>query len=226
MYHRASVLCVLVCLLGTGTFADRAFGASNEATHGTGGMVAARTRLAALAGAQIMSKGGNAIDGAVATGFALAVTYPSAGNLAGGGFMVIRLADGTVVTNDHREKAPAAATRDMYLDAQGKLVPGLSTASHLAVGVPGTVAGMLDVLERYGTKSRKDVIAPAIAYARQGFVLTRDLAKDIERTLPAFSKYPASMRVFAKKDGTPYKEGDVFRQPDLATTLERIAAKG
>src|SRR4030095_15760615 len=187
MYHRATVLCVLVCLLGTGTFSDRAFGASNEETHGTGGMVAARSRLAALAGAQILSKGGNAIDAAVATGFALAGTYPSAGNLAGGGFMVIRLADGSVVTNDHREKAPGGATRNMYLDADGKVVPGLSTASPLAVGVPGTVDGMLGVLERYGTKSQKEVIAPAIAYARQGFVLTRDMAKDFERTLPAFS---------------------------------------
>jgi gamma-glutamyltranspeptidase/glutathione hydrolase len=221
----ARILCVSVWLLGTIT-GTPAFAASPEAKYGSGGMVAARSRLAAQAGAYILKTGGNAIDAAVATGFALAVTYPSAGNLAGGGFMVIRLADGTVITNDHREKAPAAASRDMYLDASGKIVPGLSTASHLAVGVPGSVDGMLAALERYGTKSRKEVMKPAIAYAKSGIMLTRDLALDIERELPAFSKYPATMKVFAKKDGTPYEEGDVLRQPDLAATLERIASKG
>jgi len=227
MYHRAIRFCVLVCLLGSvHAGIGVAHAASHAETHGTEGMVAARSRLAALAGAQILQQGGNAVDAAVATGFALAVTYPSAGNLAGGGFMVIRLVDGTVVTNDHRERAPAGAERDMFQNEAGDVVPGLSTASHLAAGVPGTVDGLLDVLERYGTRSVEQVIASALDYAERGFVLDYDLANDIERALPELRKHPSSIAVFTKKDGTAYREGEVFRQPDLAKTLQRIAELG
>ncbi len=189
------------------------------------GMVASRSHWASQVGADILAAGGNAVDAAVAVGFALAVTYPSAGNLGGGGFMVIHLADGTVATNDHREKAPLAATRDMYLDQNGEVVPGLSTASHLAVGVPGTVDGLLDVLERYGTMSRAQVIDPAIRLADKGIVLDRDLAGQFERRLKDFASYPASMAVFSK-DGEPYRAGERFRQPDLAATLKRIKKSG
>jgi gamma-glutamyltranspeptidase / glutathione hydrolase len=203
-----------------------AFAASPEAVHGTHGMVASRSAIASEVGAQIMREGGNAIDAAVATGFALAVTYPDAGNLGGGGFMVIRLSDGRVVTNDHRERAPAAATRDMYLDASGNVVPGLSTASHLAAGVPGSVAGMLDVLEKYGTLPRKKVLAPAIALAKDGFVLNDDLAGQFAGNVEQFRKYPGSARVFLKRDGSTYRQGDRFKQPELAKTLELISAKG
>jgi gamma-glutamyltranspeptidase/glutathione hydrolase len=196
-----------------------------EATFSENGMVASRAVLASQVGADILRKGGNAIDAAVATGFALAVVYPSAGNLAGGGFMVIRLADGTVITNDHREKAPLAATRDMYLDKAGNLIPDLSTHSHLAVGVPGTVAGLLDVLAKYGTMSRQEVLDPAIRLAERGFELDLDMARDLEAQLPRMSRYPASMAIFSN-GGAPWQRGDVLRQKDLAQTLKRIRAQG
>jgi gamma-glutamyltranspeptidase/glutathione hydrolase len=202
------------------------FAASPEAVHGRHGMVASRSAIASEVGADIMREGGNAIDAAVATGFALAVVYPDAGNLGGGGFMVIHLSDGRVVTNDHRERAPAAATRDMYLDAKGNVVPGLSTASHLAVGVPGSVAGMLDVLEKYGTLPRKKILAPAIALAKQGFVLNDDLAGQFAENAEQFRKYPGSAHVFLKRGGAAYLPGDRFKQPELAKTLELISAKG
>ena len=189
------------------------------------GMVATRSKWASDVGADILARGGNAVDAAVAVGFALAVTYPSAGNLGGGGFMVIRLADGTLITNDHREKAPGKATKDMYLDEDGGLVDGLSTKTHLAVGVPGSVAGLLDVLERYGTLSRKEVIAPAIRLAEKGIVLDRDLAGSFGRRLKDFAPHPGSMAVFSK-DGEPYEVGELFKQPDLAATLKRISRYG
>jgi gamma-glutamyltranspeptidase/glutathione hydrolase len=203
-----------------------AFGAIPEEVHARNGMVASRSAIASAVGAEILRDGGNAIDAAVATGFALAVTYPSAGNIGGGGFMVIRLADGTLVANDHREKAPAAASRDMYLDADGNVVPGLSIDSHVAAGVPGTVAGLLDALERYGTMSRKRVLAPAITLARNGFDLDFDLARNIAGEKERFAKHPASARSFLKKDGSTYAEGERLVQKDLARTLERISAQG
>ncbi len=199
--------------------------ATRAAEFSGDGMVASRSKWASQVGAEILADGGNAVDAAVAVGFALAVTYPSAGNLGGGGFMVIHLADGTVITNDHREKAPLAATRDMYLDEQRQVVEGLSTASHLAVGVPGTVDGLLAVLERYGTMDRADVINPAIRLAEKGIVLDRDLAAQFERRLKDFAKYPASMAVFSKS-GAPYAVGERWRQPDLAATLKRIRKHG
>ena len=194
--------------------------------HGTHGAIASRSLLASQVGVAVLRDGGNAIDAAVATGFALAVTYPSAGNLGGGGFMVIRLADGTVITNDHREIAPSAATRDMYLDAKGQLVPGLSTASHLAVGVPGTVDGLLDVLQRYGKLPRQQVLAPAIALARDGFALTEDLAQQFNEARAAMQRYPQSLAIFAKADGSDWHAGDRWKQPDLANTLQRVSDLG
>jgi gamma-glutamyltranspeptidase/glutathione hydrolase len=196
-----------------------------EPVRGERGAVASRSMIASQVGVDIMRAGGNAIDAAVATGFALAVTWPSAGNLGGGGFMVIHLADGTVVTNDHREMAPLAATRTMYQDEDGTVIEGLSTHSHLAVGVPGSVAGMLDALERYGKLDRRTVIEPAIRLARDGFPLSYDHARDFRRALPRMEPYPASMAQFTK-DGEPYEPGELFRQPDLARTLERIAEDG
>ncbi|MDA1076897.1 MAG: gamma-glutamyltransferase, partial [Proteobacteria bacterium] len=197
-----------------------------EAIHGANGMVASRSQIASVVGATILSEGGNAIDAAVAVGFALAVTYPSAGNLAGGGFMLIRLADGTVVANDHRETAPAAASRDMYLDAEGNLIKGRSTETHLAVGVPGTVHGLLTVLERYGTMDRAEVIKPAENLANRGFMLPRDMALDIARRASLFAQHPGSKKQFSAPDGTPFKPGDVFVQKDLGETLKAIRVKG
>lgn len=194
--------------------------------QGANGVVASRSPLASEVGIEVMKAGGNAIDAAVAVGFALAVTYPSAGNLGGGGFMVIRLANGDVVANDHRETAPAQASRDMYLDDEGELVAGLSTASHLAVGVPGTVAGLLDALAAYGTLPREAALAPAVKLAKDGFPLPADLAAQFERQRERFARHPASLRKFTKPGDKPYQVGDTFRQGDLATTLERIAKNG
>ena len=196
-----------------------------QVVRGEHGVVASRSPLASQVGANVLKAGGNAVDAAVAVGFALAVTHPSAGNLGGGGFMVIRLADGRVVANDHREKAPAKASRDMYLDDNGAVVPGLSTASHLAVGVPGTVDGLLEVLGRHGTLPREDVVAPAVQLAKDGFPLPADLAAQFKRQREAFAPYPASVAKFSKGQRA-YEPGDMFLQPDLAATLERIAANG
>ena len=198
---------------------------SQEAS-GQKGAVASRSPLATEIGIRILRQGGNAIDAAVATGFALAVTYPSAGNLGGGGFMVIHLAGGELVANDHREKAPMKAHRDMFLDEAGDVVDGLSTASHLAVGVPGSVDGLLAVLERHGTLTQQEVIAPALALARDGFPLTEDLAGQFQRLRGRFEPYPASLAKFTGDDGSPLVDGEVFRQPDLAATLARIAEHG
>ena len=222
MYSTGRRLVGLVILVA----AQLAVAASPEAVHGRHGMVASRSAIASAVGADIMRAGGNAIDAAVAAGFALAVTYPAAGNIGGGGMMVIRLSDGRVVTNDNRERAPARAGRDMYLDASGNIVPGLSTRTHLASGVPGSVAGMLDVLEKYGTLSRKQILAPAIRLAKDGFDLDYDLALDLQQSTEDFRKSPGSARSFIKRDGSAYQQGDRFRQPELAKTLELIAAKG
>lgn len=200
-------------------------GASPEATYAKNGLVTSRSAIASAVGVEIMRNGGNAVDGAVATAFALAVTYPSAGNIGGGGFAVVRLADGEVVTLDHREKAPASAHRDMFLDENGDVIKGLSTASHKAAGVPGSVDGLLMLLERYGTMNRKQVIQPAIRLAEGGFVLTHSLARSFENRLASMKEYPASTAVFSH-DGKPYKAGDLWKQPDLAKTLRLIAKKG
>ena len=197
-----------------------------DPVRGEQGMVVSRSEIASRVGAEVIGAGGNAVDAAVAVGFTLAVTYPSAGNLGGGGFMVIRLANGDLVANDHRERAPAAAHRDMFLNAEGDVVEGLSTGSHLAAGVPGTVAGLLEIHERYGALELPEVIDPAIALARDGFALPADLARDFVRHQSDFAEHAASKTVFAKSDGTPYMAGDLFIQEDLAETLTRIRDGG
>ena len=194
--------------------------------RGKGGAVASRSPLATEVGVGVLRRGGNAVDAAVAVGFALAVTHPSAGNLGGGGFMVIRLANGDIGANDHREKAPGDAHRDMFLDGEGDVVPGLSTASHLAAGVPGTVDGLLTVLARHGTLSPREVIEPALRLAKEGFALPADIAAQFARYQESFAPYPASRAKFARPDGSAYAAGDLFRQLDLAATLERIAEHG
>lgn len=192
---------------------------------GDNGVVTSRSALASEVGVDIMMAGGNAVDAAVATGFALAVTYPSAGNIGGGGFAVVRLADGKVVTLDSRERAPAAADRHMYLDEEGNVIPGLSTRTRAASGVPGTVDGLLRLLEAHGSMSRQQVLEPAIRLAEKGFPLTEDLARQFARVLDAMRDFPASMAKFSR-DGVPYEAGDVWRQPDLANTLKLIAKHG
>ena len=179
------------------------------------------------AGVEILKQGGNAVDAAVAVGFALAVVYPPAGNIGGGGFMLIR--PGSTVLNggkstflDYREKAPAAASRDMYLDTAGNVVPKLSTVGVKASGVPGTVAGLAYAEQHFGRLGLARVMAPAIRLARDGFVLPEEQARGLHASLLA--QFPESHRIF-QRDGNYYKAGDTFKQPDLARTLERIAAR-
>jgi gamma-glutamyltranspeptidase / glutathione hydrolase len=189
------------------------------------GVVVSASNLASQVGVEILKKGGNAIDAAVAVGFALAVTYPSAGNIGGGGFMVIHLADGKETTIDYREKAPAKAFRDMYLDEKGNYLSELSNSGVTSTGVPGSVAGLIYVLEKYGTLSISEVIEPAVKLADEGFILDYYTARSFKYNLKNFSRYESSMNVFSK-GGDPYEEGDRFFQPDLAWTLKQVKVKG
>jgi gamma-glutamyltranspeptidase/glutathione hydrolase len=178
------------------------------------------------AGVEVLREGGNAVDAAVAVGFALAVVYPAAGNIGGGGFMLIRpasskLADGRPHFLDYREKAPAAASANMYLDAKGNIVPKMSTVGEKASGVPGTVAGLTYAERQYGRLGLAKVMAPAIRLARDGYVLDPEVARGFHSAV--LTKFPASRRKF-QRDGDFYKAGDTFKQPELAATLERIAA--
>ena len=175
-------------------------------------------------GVAILRKGGNAIDAAVATEFALAVCYPEAGNIGGGGFMLIREADGTTDLIDYREKAPLQASRDMYLDASGSVVEGLSTETHMASGVPGTVDGMVNIHSKYGVLSFRDVIQPAIDLARKGFPVTEGQAADFNANRQNFISRNITLPAFVKD--TPWMAGDTLRQESLALTLERIRDRG
>ena len=173
----------------------------------------------------MLHSGGNAIDAAVATGFALAVVHPQAGNLGGGGFMLFRLADGKTHFIDFREKAPATATENMYLDAQGNVLPesnkNSSVVGYRAVGVPGSVAGLVYAEKQYGKLSIEKVMAPAIKLARDGFSLAYEDAQDIKDD-EHLAEFPESKRIFLR-DGNYYQAGDLFKQPELARTLERIS---
>jgi gamma-glutamyltranspeptidase/glutathione hydrolase len=204
-------------------FAATCAGASTHPIHAPHAIVVSVHELASQAGSQIMQAGGNAVDAAVATGFALAVVHPAAGNLGGGGFMLIRMADGKVHFLDYREKAPASATRDMYLDPQGNVIEGASEYGYKAIGVPGSVAGMVYAEQKYGKLTLKQVIAPAIRLAREGYALTWEEASDLQHDR-YLGTFPESRRIF-QRNGDYYKPGDVFRQPDLGRTLQRISEK-
>lgn len=198
---------------------------SLEPVSAGNGMVVSASSYASQAGLDILKKGGNAVDAAVAVGFALAVTYPAAGNIGGGGFMVIHLADGRNITIDYREKAPLASWRDMYLNKDGEFDPDLSQHGTTSAGVPGSVAGLIYALEKYGTLPLAEVIQPAIDLAVKGWQLNQRDARYFNDGLPIFEKYPSTRRVFMK-NSTTYKEGDLFIQPDLAWTLEQIKLNG
>ena len=211
--------------------------AANQPAEGTQGMVVSAQHLASEVGLRILKQGGNAIDAAVAVGYALAVVYPCCGNLGGGGFMTLHLADGRNLFVNFRERAPLKATRDMYLDAAGQVVPGLSTQGYLAVGVPGTVLGLDTVLRQYGSMSRRQVMAPAIALAEQGYlltpgdaaILTGNVARGDRDALSGPSlDFAAQANVAAifLKHGQPYALGDRLVQADLARTLRLIARDG
>lgn len=202
-----------------------AFAASPAPVEGNDGMVVTAQHLASRIGVDVLRDGGNAVDAAVAVGYALAVVYPTAGNLGGGGFMTIRLADGTSTFLDFRERAPKAATRDMYLDAAGEPVPGASTDTYLAIGVPGSVAGFEMAREKYGTLGRDRLIAPAIALARDGFVLEPGDVASFTDGNDMLAKDPAASRIFLK-DGEPLSLGARLVQSDLAGSLQAISDRG
>lgn len=200
--------------------------AANGPHYARQGMVVSQNALASEAGVQALRDGGNAIDAAVATAFALAVTHPTAGNIGGGGFLIHRTADGQALTYDFREKAPAAAHPEMWLDADGNYDDEKHHSSHLAVGVPGTVAGLFAAWEDAGTLPWARLLAPAIALAREGFTVTHGLAKSLNTTgMRRFEPYPASVAQFTN-EGAPFVAGDTLVQSELAATLERIAKAG
>ena len=188
-------------------------------------MVVSDDRLACEAGIEILKARGNAIDAAVAVGFALAVVLPEAGNIGGGGFMLVRLEDGRDAFLDYRETAPRAATRDMYIRADGTIEPEASTLGSRSVGVPGTVAGLAMALDKFGTMTLGQVMAPAIRLAEKGFPVSEKLARTINAGAERLAKFPISKRIFLR-GGALYKPGEIFRQPELAATLKRIARSG
>jgi gamma-glutamyltranspeptidase/glutathione hydrolase len=206
-------------------FAATVAAAPLRPTHAQHAMVTSVHELASRAGIEMLRAGGNAVDAAVATGFALAVVHPQAGNLGGGGFLLLRTAKGKNHFIDFREKAPAAATENMYLDAQGNVIPesgkGSSVVGYRAIGVPGTVAGMVYAEKQYGKLSIDKVIAPAIKLARDGFPLAYEDAQDLKND-EYLAQFPESRRIFLR-DGNYYRPGEIFRQPELARTLERLA---
>ncbi|MYG82000.1 MAG: gamma-glutamyltransferase [Gemmatimonadetes bacterium] len=203
--------------------AEWPFGADAAAVTATEGLVATTDEYASRVGLDILAAGGNAVDAAVATGLALAVVNPEAGNLGGGGFMMIRLADGTVFAQDHREKAPLAATRDMYLDADGN-VTDRSVLGHLAAGVPGTVQGLWDAHERFGRLPWASVVQPAIDLAG-GFTVTTRLVSTLDAAQNGIRTFEAAARIFLPGDSVP-AIGDTFSQPDLAAVLTRLRDQG
>lgn len=205
---------------------SNAFAASPAPAKGEHGMVVTAQHLASEVGVEILKKGGNAIDAAVAVGYALAVVYPNAGNIGGGGFMTIRFKDGKSTFLDFRERAPLAATKTMYLDKDGNPVKGASLDGYLAVGVPGSVAGFEMAREKYGTLSRQDLMGPAISYAKDGFVLNQGDAASFAGSADRLAKDPAAAAIFLKPDGKPYGIGERLVQPDLAASLAAISEKG
>ncbi len=216
---------ILINLLLLAAAATPVHAADPEPVAGSGGMVVSAHRLASAAGADILRRGGNAVDAAVAVGYALAVVYPQAGNIGGGGFMTLRLADGRTTFLDFRERAPAAATATMFQDAGGNVVPGRSTDSWLAVGVPGTVMGLEAARIRYGTMPRATLMAPAIELARRGYVLGQGEAGVMALEAPGLARDPGARHVFQPK-GVPLTKGDRLVQTDLANTLAAISARG
>ena len=203
--------------------AEWRFRAGERTAFAKHGMVVTNSDVASRVGSEIMRRGGNAIDAAVATGFALTVTLPSAGNIGGGGFMVIRLANGESVALDYREVAPRAASRDMYLDSLGKLT-NKSIVGHLAVGVPGSVAGMIEALHKYGTMSLQEVIAPAIELADKGWTVDSDFSRDVRDDSALVAQFEGRRLFFPNGQVVP--AGTLLRQPELAWTLRQIAARG
>ena len=216
---RAAIAAVLALAAGASQAASQAPVAAEH------GMVVSAQHLASKVGVDVLQRGGNAVDAAVAVGYALAVVYPAAGNLGGGGFMTVQLADGRKTFLDFREKAPLAATANMYLDKDGNVIKGLSTNGHLAVGVPGTVSGMEYAREKYGTMKRADLIAPSIQLAEKGFALDQGDIDMLWTSTADFQKDPVSGAIFLNK-GQPFQVGQKLVQKDLGKTLRAISQNG
>lgn len=224
--HNASVV-ALVLLLSflTAPIRPVSRAASRDPERGRHGMVSSVSEIASQVGADILRRGGNAVDAAVAVGLALAVVWPSAGNLGGGGFMVIRRADGRATAIDYREMAPAAAHRNVYLDEKGEYIRESSTYGHRAAGVPGTVAGLAYALEKYGTMKWSEVAEPARRLAADGFTVWYHLERSLRGASQQLSRYPETKRIYLR-DGKPYETGEIFRQPELAAVFERMIKSG
>ncbi len=217
-----TVLFVFSLSLVTQSFAE----GGRTPIYAKNGMVSSASKLASEVGAETLRRGGNAVDAAVATAFALAVTWPSAGNIGGGGFLVYHGDDGEATTFDFREKAPMAATERMYLGLDGAVVNNSNHFGPLAVGVPGTVAGLYLAHSRLGSLPWEDLVQPAVELAREGIPITYSLQTGFERSASRFRQYPASERKFIKADGSFYELGETWAQPDLAHTLELIRDNG
>ncbi len=201
-------------------------GASKDPVRARSGMVVSSHILASEVGVRVLKAGGNAVDAAVATGLALAVVHPSAGNIGGGGFMIVFKNDGTVTGFDFREKAPAAAHERLFVDSAGNYINDLNHEGYLSIGVPGTIAGFDLALKRFGSRSWKELTAPAIELAERGFPLSWAMVDDFKGLSDDWKKYPSSARQFFKKDTLHYEPGEVWKQPDLARTLKRIQRNG
>src|SRR5882757_5065493 len=217
--------CILVACVWSLVVVPVANAASATPVAAEKGMVVSAQHLATKIGVDILKRGGSAIDAAVAVGYALAVVYPAAGNLGGGGFMTIRFGDGRKTFLDFREKAPRAASRDMYLDKDGNVIKGLSTTGWLAVGVPGTVSGLEYARKKYGTMTLKSLIEPAIKLAEDGFTLEQGDVDKLAAETENFRRFPATAEIFLKK-GQPFAAGQRLVQPDLAGTLRLIRKHG
>ncbi len=221
MNYCLRIFMLLSCLF----YEQTSFGVYPPPVMAHNGMVVSAHPLASAAGIAILKQGGNAVDAAVAVGYALAVVFPNAGNLGGGGFMTLHLADGINLFLNFREKAPLAANRNMYLDAKGQVIPGRSTQGYSAVAVPGTVLGLNTALAKYGKLSLRQVMAPAIQLAEQGFVLSADDAKTLNSATSDFQKQANIAAIFLKNN-QPYQAGDRLVQTQLATSLKAIAKEG
>ena len=220
---------IILLLIWALSFVNVSPAAAREPVRAKHGMVASTNEVASRVGVDIMKRGGNAVDAAIAVAFALAVTHPAAGNLGGGGFMMIRLKDGTATAIDYREMAPAAAHRDVYLDKNGNLIEGEggSLVGYRAAGVPGTVRGMELALKKYGSGKLTwaQLVEPARQLASNGFTVTYSLARSLQGTQEYLSQYPETSRIYLRGHNY-YKEGELFRQPELAATFARLQRSG
>jgi len=205
---------------------NEATAASAPALENKNGMVVTSQDIASRIGVDILKRGGNAVDAAIAVGYAQAVVNPCCGNIGGGGFMTIHMADGTDAFINFRETAPAAARANMYLNEQGEIAPGRSLYGWSATGVPGTVMGLETARKKFGTLPRQVLMAPAIRLAKEGFILTRADTDIMDRSVPKFRMDPEASHIFLRKDGSPYQPGDRLIQTDLARTLSEISDHG